>query len=146
MKHLTILFLTAIVLYACQPSGDDKQKITDLLHQQQDAWNNGDIKEFMKAYWVSDSLKFIGAGGITYGYHNTFENYQRRYPNKATMGTLTFGILHLTRISDDAYQMVGKWDLSRSMGDIGGIFTLLWRRIDGQWLIVSDHTSVRPGE
>lgn len=146
MKNLIFLCFAAVNLFACQTNSDDEQKITKLLYQQQDAWNDGDINSFMKAYWVSDSLKFIGASGITYGYHNTYEGYKRRYPDKATMGTLTFGVLHLTRISDDVFQMVGKWDLSRSIGDIGGIFTLLWRKIDDQWLIVSDHTSVRPGE
>ncbi len=145
MKKYIYTLLAAGLLLACQPTPHNEETISRLLFDQQDAWNRGDIDAFMTAYWPSDSLQFIGAGGITYGYTNTYEGYKRRYPDRASMGRLTFGVLHLNRISDDAYQMVGKWDLARDMGDIGGIFTLLWKKIDNQWLIVSDHTSVRGG-
>jgi hypothetical protein len=44
-------------------------------------------------------------------------------------------------LSDKNYFVVGKWHLQRSIGDIGGHFTLLWRKIKGQWVIVADHSS-----
>ena len=56
-------------LHCSQQSQNTESVITDLLYEQEEAWNNGDIKSFMKAYWVSDSLKFIGASGVTYGYN-----------------------------------------------------------------------------
>lgn len=143
MKYLLVSAIS-IVFFSCnQPSSDSDKKITDLLFEQQIAWNNGDIESFMKAYWVSDSLKFIGATGITYGYNQTYNNYQKRYPDKATMGKLKFEILDMSRLSENAVHMVGKWDLTREMGDIGGHFTLVWRKMNGEWLIVSDHTSAR---
>lgn len=143
MKYLLIL-ITALLIDSCnQPTSDAEKVIADLLFEQQSAWNEGNIKSFMKAYWVSDSLKFIGAKGITYGYNQTYEGYQKRYPDKAAMGNLKFEILNMSKLSEDAIHMVGKWDLTREMGDIGGHFTLVWRKLDGEWLIVSDHTSVR---
>ena len=142
MKYLLIL-ITALLIDSCnQPTSDAEKVIADLLFEQQSAWNEGNIKSFMKAYWVSDSLKFIGAKGITYGYNQTYEGYQKRYPDKAAMGNLKFEILNMSKLSEDAIHMVGKWDLTREMGDIGGHFTLVWRKLDGEWLIVSDHTSV----
>jgi hypothetical protein len=36
---------------------------------------------------------------------------------------------------------VGKWHLIRSVGDVGGHYTLLVKRINGKWVIISDHTS-----
>lgn len=143
MKYLLIL-ITALLIDSCnQPTSDAEKVIADLLFEQQSAWNEGNIQSFMKAYWVSDSLKFIGAKGITYGYNQTYEGYQKRYPDKATMGNLKFEILDMSKLSEDAIHMVGKWDLTRDMGNIGGHFTLVWRKLDGEWLIVSDHTSVR---
>ena len=143
MKYLLIL-ITALLIDSCnQPTSDAEKVIDDLLFEQQSAWDEGNIKSFMKAYWVSDSLKFIGAKGITYGYNQTYEGYQKRYPDKAAMGNLKFEILNMSKLSEDAIHMVGKWDLTREMGDIGGHFTLVWRKLDGEWLIVSDHTSVR---
>jgi len=143
MKYLLILITTLLFVSCNQPSSDTEKVITDLLFEQQTAWNEGDIKSFMNAYWVSDSLKFIGAKGITYGYNQTYEGYQKRYPDKATMGKLTFEILDMSKLSENAVHMVGKWDLTREMGNIGGHFTLVWRKLNGEWLIVSDHTSAR---
>jgi hypothetical protein len=143
MKYLLILIITLLFVSCKQPSSDAEKVITDLLFEQQSAWNEGNIKTFMKAYWVSDSLKFIGAKGITYGYNQTYQGYQKRYPDKATMGKLKFEILDMTMLSESAVHMVGKWDLNREMGNIGGHFTLVWKNFDGEWLIISDHTSVR---
>jgi ketosteroid isomerase-like protein len=37
--------------------------------------------------------------------------------------------------------VIGKWHLKREAGDLSGHFTLLWKKIKGQWLIVADHSS-----
>ncbi|MEM8964998.1 MAG: hypothetical protein AAGE93_01165 [Bacteroidota bacterium] len=57
------------------------------------------------------------------------------------MGQLTFNIIKLDQLALDAYHMVGQWTLDRDSGNIGGYFTLLFRKIDDQWVIVRDHTS-----
>jgi len=36
---------------------------------------------------------------------------------------------------------VGKWALKRSAGDVSGSYTLLIRKIKGEWVIVCDHSS-----
>ena len=51
----------------------DDTSIREVMQQQQDAWNKGDIESFMTGYWNSDSLMFIGSSGVTYGYKNTLE-------------------------------------------------------------------------
>ena|ERR1043165_2844775 len=116
-------------------------EITNIMTEQQEAWNNGDLEGFMSAYWKSDSLKFIGSKGITYGWQNTLDNYKKSYPDKATMGELKFEILSIEELSPAAAIVVGKWALKRKKGDVGGYYTLLWKKIGGKWVIVSDHTS-----
>jgi hypothetical protein len=44
-------------------------------------------------------------------------------------------------IRDSYYTVVGKWFLKRSVGDVGGHYSLLFRRIKGKWVIVLDHSS-----
>jgi len=36
---------------------------------------------------------------------------------------------------------VGKWHLTRSIGDIQGAFTLIFRKESDEWVIVADHAS-----
>ena len=96
----------------------------------------------MHGYWPSDSLTFVGSAGITYGYHATLSNYKKRYPDRASMGTLAFTILKLEFPAPNVAYVIGKWHLTRpKVGDVGGHFTLLWRKIRGQWVIISDHSS-----
>jgi ketosteroid isomerase-like protein len=121
---------------------NDSTSIINALYQQQDAWNHSDIEAFMKGYWVSDKLVFVGAAGPTYGYEPVKANYFKRYPNKTAMGTLKFTVIELSKIDQASAFLIGKFHLSRTIGDLQGYFTLVWRKIDGQWLIVSDHTTV----
>ena len=110
------------------------------MSKQQNDWNNGDIKGFMNSYWNSDSLKFIGSRGITYGWQKTLDNYIKGYPTKEAMGILTFTIFESTQLSETSIYIIGKWDLKKEKPS-GGYFTLLWKKINGKWVIVADHTS-----
>ncbi len=138
IKHIFICLLISISSYAQK---SDAQEILSILDQQTVAWNAGNINEFMKGYWHSDSLMFIGKSGITYGYDNTLNNYKRNYPDTAHMGKLTFHIMKVERLSNDAFFVVGKWQLDRSVGNASGHYSLIFRKIKGKWMIVSDHSS-----
>lgn len=119
----------------------DKDQILAILDRQTKDWNAGNIDAFMVGYWNSDSLMFIGSSGITYGYRKTLENYKKGYGDTAKMGKLSFDIIQVRRLSPEYYFVVGKWFLKRSVGDVGGHYTLLFRKIKGQWVIVADHSS-----
>ena len=84
---------------------------------------------------------FIGKSGVTYGWENTLKNYKRGYPDTAAMGKLEFTLIDIRKLSSKYYHVTGKWKLKRSIGDLQGHFTLLLRKIKGQWKIVSDHSS-----
>ena len=119
----------------------DEQQILGILERQTQAWNRGDLQGFMRGYWEDDSLMYIGKGGVTYGFAKTLQSYIRNYGDTARMGRLQFDILHLKKLSEDHYFVVGKWSLRRSAGDVGGHYTLLWKKIKGQWVIIADHSS-----
>jgi len=139
---LLILFIGGASLAMAQADfRSDSSSVVDKLFVQQACWNNGDIDCFMETYWKSDSLKFIGKDGITYGWQATIDRYKSKYPDQSYMGTLSFNVLALEYLGSNTLMLVGKWDLKRTMGDVGGHFTLIWKRISGEWVIIADHTS-----
>lgn len=141
---LFLILLWSALLAGAQPHKlTDVQQIQQVLHLQQTAWNSGDIPAFMEGYWKNDSLQFIGKKGITRGWQQTLDNYTKAYPDQATMGQLQFEILKLELFSKTTAQVIGKWTLIRSAekGNVGGYFTLIFKKINNRWVIVSDHTS-----
>lgn len=108
--------------------------------EQEQAWNKGDIKKFMQHYWQNDSLTFIGSKGVTRGWQKTLDNYIKSYPTKESMGQLTFTIIETTALSTESVYVIGKWELKKEK-PASGHFTLLWKKINNAWVIVSDHTS-----
>jgi hypothetical protein len=117
------------------------QQITEILDRQQQDWNEGNIRSFMKGYWESDSLMFVGKSGITYGYQNTLQRYLRTYPDRKAMGTLSFDLLEFQSLGVDRFLVIGKWTLDRENDVLEGYFSLIWRKIENQWRIVVDHSS-----
>jgi ketosteroid isomerase-like protein len=141
MKQTLFVLLLAVTTTSFAQSKDEQQ-IQSKLDAQVQAWNQGKIDVFMRAYWNSDSLMFISTNGISNGYRSTLDGYYKRYPDLDAMGKLTFTILNMNQIAPDVYFVIGKWFLKREKkGDVGGHFTLLWKKINGEWVIVADHTS-----
>ena len=142
---LGVLILSLVLLTTgaqAQRLTASRQAISQVLTTQTAAWNRGDVAGFMQGYWHSDSLVFIGKRGLTYGWQPTLDNYRRSYPDASAMGQLTFSNLHITPIGAEAAHVVGRWHLTRpAAGDLEGHFLLVFRRIDGRWVIVADHSS-----
>lgn len=115
--------------------------IRSILDQQTKAWNNGDLDAFMVGYLNSDSLVFIGKSGPTYGYKNTLANYKKGYPDKSHMGNLHFDIVSIKPLNANHYFVIGKWYLTRTVGNVNGVFTLVLRKTKEGWRIISDHSS-----
>jgi ketosteroid isomerase-like protein len=138
-------FLLSVLLFSiCTASvAQDKDEISvrALLAEQTKEWNNGNIPAFMETYWKSDSLMFVGKTGVTYGWQKTMDNYKKNYPDTAAMGKLNFDLLEIKKLSGTYFFVIGKWHLTRSIGNIGGSFTLLFRKMNNRWVIVADHSS-----
>ncbi len=138
-KLLFCLFLLQLSFSYAQ--NHDEQIIRSILNRQTQDWNRGDISAFMKGYWESDSLMFIGKNGVTYGYQTTLNNYKKNYPDATAMGQLQFNILQVKSLGEGHYFVLGKWMLKRTIGDLSGHYTLLFKKIKGEWVIVADHSS-----
>ena len=136
---LSILLLCLSVL--CLAQSNDITAIKKILKDQTIQWNKGNLDQFMIGYWENDSLQFIGKTGPVYGYNNALNNYKKGYPDTAAMGKLSFDIISVKELSTDYYFVTGKWFLKRKAGDLKGVYTLLFRKINGEWKIIADHSS-----
>ncbi len=139
---LALVFLQS-ALFA-QESPD--KAIRAVLDAQVQAWNAGNIEEFMQGYWNTDSLRFASGGNIRRGWKTTLERYKKSYPDKAAMGKLTFANLEISLLSSDAALVFGKWELTREQDKTPqdrpqGLFTLTFRKMPQGWKIIHDHTS-----
>ena len=119
----------------------DREAILNILAQQENCWNLGNLECFMNGYWENDSLKFIGKNGITYGWDATLARYRKSYPDRSAMGKLSFDILHMDAAGKKSVLVIGKWHLKRLEDEPQGHFSLLWKKIEGEWVIVADHSS-----
>jgi ketosteroid isomerase-like protein len=134
------ILLAILIMSQVSYAKTDKNDILSIMSMQQNAWNNGDIKQYMQGYWQSEQLKFIGKNGIKYGWQETLKNYIKSYPDKSSMGQLTFDILEVNVMQDTAF-VLGKWSLKRKSDNPNGYYTLFWKKINNQWRIVIDHSS-----
>lgn len=141
MKKIILAIAVLFVFTAVKAQSKDETIIRNTLETQRLAWNDGNVEKFMEAYWKSDSLMFIGKSGVTYGWQQTMDNYKVNYPDTAAMGKLTFNIIEVKRLSVLYFSVVGKWHLTRSIGNVEGHFTLLIKKIKNKWVIISDHSS-----
>lgn len=140
MKLLNLVFALFIGVAVSAQSADEAS-VRKILAEQTASWNQGNLEDFMQGYWKNDSLMFIGSNGVTYGWQNTLNNYKKNYGNPDKMGKLAFTLLKVERLSADYFFVVGRWQLTRNAGNIGGHYDLIFRKIDGKWVIISDHSS-----
>lgn len=145
---LTAAVFLLLAACASTPAGVTPQQqsaeaatITALLKAQDAAWNEGDIDGFMKGYWPSESLRFASGGNVVRGYAATLDRYKLRYPGKEGMGLLETTEYEVDLVSPDAAIAHGRWKVTTGEGSSTGLYTLVLRKMDGEWLIVSDTTT-----
>jgi hypothetical protein len=144
MKAILVYLLLCISTFSLAQKKFDQlaegNAIRTVLAQQVSDWNNFNIEGFMQGYWKSDSLLFIGAK-MTHGWDSTLVRYKKSYPTKEAMGVLRFEIIRLQFTSTDACLVTGRYFLQRKTDSPSGVFTLLFRKKSGKWVVVYDHTS-----
>ncbi len=138
---IVFLIITSANSYSQTLKEKDSLKILNVLEQQRIAWNDNDINEFMKGYLKSDKLVFSGSNGPVYGWNFVKDRYLKTYSTKELMGDLSFEINNLFSLSRKVAILLGKFNLQRKNEKLSGYFTLIFKKINGNWYIVSDHTS-----
>ena len=138
--------VVALVLAIFGPAGaadraGAQAEIRAVIGSMQDAWNRGDIDQFMNGYAQSASTVFVSEDEITRGWETVRDRYRIKYSDRAKMGTLSFSEIEVTMLSPDAAVVLGRWRLKRASDEPHGRFTLIFKRLPEGWRIVHDHTS-----
>lgn len=115
--------------------------VVAVMAAQLEAWNAGDIGGFMAGYWEDEAVRFASGGEATTGWLATLKRYRERYPDPAAMGFLSFEDIDVTVLAPDAAVVFGAWALDCETDPVSGLFTLVFRKKEGRWVIVHDHTS-----
>lgn len=127
---------------AAPAPANDAAAIEAVLAAQAEAWNRGDLKGYMAGYWNDPALRFASGGEVTMGWAETLARYEANYDTPEKRGTLAFHDLDVRPLAPDAAVVFGRWKLTLADGARPrGLFTLLFRKVDGAWVIVADHTS-----
>ena len=142
VRYLSLLL---IIFNSCAKSPkvnvEEIDAIKMVLANQQIFWNNGDIDGFMLGYWNSKKFKFSWVNGTEYGWENALEKYKISYPTKESMGEFIFEILEVKLTSDTTAILDGKWELIRKNDNPNGSFTYIFKKIENNWLIISDYST-----
>ncbi|MEM1086153.1 MAG: nuclear transport factor 2 family protein [Pseudomonadota bacterium] len=153
LKPVLIALAGSVLLPACvaepgtrlpvpiEVDAEETRAVLAVLMDQQTAWNEGDIDRFMQGYWQSPDLRFASGGSVTRGWQQTRDRYKARYTDRKIMGELTFSDLDVDLISSDAAIVHGAWALTRESDRPSGLFTLVFKRFETGWKIVSDTTT-----
>ncbi len=124
---------------------EEKSRIEAVLKAQTVAWNNANLERFMETYWKSDQLTFSGGGVTARGWQATLDRYKKSYATPEAMGKLHFDQLEITILESKTALVLGHWHLTLANDKTrNGNFSLVMHKIEGQWLIIHDHSSEKP--
>lgn len=118
------------------------RQVTLVLSESAAGWNRGDLGTFMAAYLDSPTTTYWGATGLVQGYEAIRRHYAPRFRPGAVRDSLSFEDVRARRLGSDYALATARWVLFR--GDTvasSGPFTLILRRMEGDWRIIHDHSS-----
>jgi len=116
--------------------------VVKVILAQEKAWNAGNIDAYAEAYKDSPDLLFVGSH-VSHGYAEMLNDYHHFYPNKESMGTLSYSEIEPHALDDNFAVIVGKYHLERSKkagGSADGFFSLVLEKTPKGWKIVVDHS------
>lgn len=139
------LFFGLVSLVAAAAETGATAAVRSALAAQQADWNRGDLEGFMRGYAKDESTRFAGGDSFRNGWQATLDFYRRGYPDASAMGKLDFDLVEVRELSDSAVYAFGRWHLTRANEAPEkaphGLFTLLFEKKDGRWVITRDHSS-----
>jgi len=120
---------------------DDHQRIRALFESACAAWNRGDIDGYLANYWHSDKVRWVSEGIVRYGFEAIAAACKARFDSPDNMGRLEVANLEIQLPGESDALVFGAWTQTTRAARRHGVFTVHMKKIDGDWLIVSDHSS-----
>lgn len=120
---------------------DKYQRIRAIFESSCAAWNRGDIDGYLAAYWHSDKVRWISEGIVNYGFEAIAVAVKARFDSPDNIGRLEVANLEIQLLSESDALVFGAWAHTTHAARHHGVFTVHVKKIDGEWLIASDHSS-----
>jgi len=120
---------------------DDRQRIRTLFESGCAAWNRGDIDGYLADYWHSDKVRWVSEGIVCYGFEAIAAAFKARFDSPDNMGRLEVANLEIQLLGESDALVFGTWAQTTLTASRHGVFTVHTKKIDEEWLIVSDHSS-----
>jgi len=136
---LALLLLAPVLL---STGATPQAAIENVLDQQVQAWNRGDLKQFVSSY--AQHCTLVGSTISETTREQVLAHYQQKYPSPGARGKLAFSGMTVHQVDPQVATATGHWHLDRqaaSGGSVGGVFSLVFELLDGSWQIALDHTS-----
>lgn len=142
-RGLWIVLMVVFIGSLCEMRAQsyEEQAIRKVLETQVKFWNEGNIEGFMQGYDATDSIRFASGGTVRRGWATVLQQYKKSYPDKKTMGKLTFDNVEIPPLCADKAVVLGKWTVEAERGTSSGLFTLIFHKTPQGWKIIHDHTS-----
>lgn len=121
---------------------DPVRSVQKALAGQVAAWNAGDLEAAMAFYRNSPDMIWISKSGVDKGYQSVLDAYLKDFADRTKMGLYSYEPLHIESLSSACVYYVFRWRIELAGKRLmGGISSQLWKRIDGRWVITSEHAS-----
>lgn len=119
----------------------DQEQVYHVILDQLRYWNAHDIEHYMDCFWKSPDLLLVNDGEQVMGWAEVLATYQRGFPNRAEMGTVTLQRVKLQRLGPDVFLGLS-WFVVRTNGkDSYSTDTMIFQRFPEGWKVISDHSS-----
>jgi hypothetical protein len=139
---MKILFVLLFINSLCCAADQEAQEIKQLLNSQVEAWNRGDLDDFVKPYDDSGRLVFIGASGPVRNPQVLKDRYEKRYgEGQNEFGKLSFSETQVELLDEKVARVYGRWSLQQKEEITSGWFSLILYKTAQGWRIIHDHSS-----
>ena len=121
-------------------------EVTRALQEGVEAWNAGNLPQFLNGYLDSPDLTYTSSGRVIRGFQTLQKRYQDTYgKDKQSMGRLRFDQIEVWPLGGDYALALGRWHLelakAKTRETVEGVFSLVLRKTPQGWKILHDHTS-----
>jgi uncharacterized protein (TIGR02246 family) len=116
--------------------------VTKALDDQVEAWNRGQLEKAMDFYWESPDMLWISRNGTETGWQQVLEMFKTDFTDRSKMGEYTYEPLHIEQVGPETVYYVYRWKIElQGKKLMGGVSSQLWKKLDGRWVITSEHAS-----
>jgi ketosteroid isomerase-like protein len=146
MKRWLVAIVVVAACYPGAPSSDRSPAEATaaaevFMSASADAWNRGDLEAFVDDYARDSTTTFVAGGRVQYGWEWINDNYSGWWDLGSERDSLRFEDVAARSLGSDYLLTTARFVLFR--GDsvtASGPFTLVMKRIEGEWKIIHDQT------